>query len=192
MADTKAKVALLKELHKSQEALYEEKNTRYGDSFATTFKEYGPTVALIRLEDKLNRAKSLVKAGLDDSNGESLVDTLTDLSVYANMFLMELAGPQDFPSDKPKKKRDRSKRKEKEKAESKKNGDEAEPGPLDGLSKAELRKVIKELGTDVPRKASRVKMEEVINGFAMTDIAMAITAVKNQDGEDSEDNGDAE
>lgn len=189
MADTKAKVALLKELHKSQEALYEEKNTRYGDSFSSTYKEYGPSVALIRLEDKLNRAKSLVRAGLDDSNGESLVDTLTDLSVYANMFLMELASPSDFPSDKPRKKRKKDRKKEKPEVKGEGDEPESEPSPLDGLSKAELHKVIKELGTDVPRKASRTKMEEVINKFAMTDIAMAITAVK---GQDSEDDGDAE
>lgn len=190
MADTKAKVALLKELHKSQEALYEEKNTRYGDSFSTTFKEYGPTVALIRLEDKLNQAKSLVKSGLDDANGESLVDTLTDLSVYANMFLMELASPSDFPEKEPRKKRDRTKRPPR--AEEGAVTEEHEPGPLDGLSKAELRKVIKELGAEVPKKSSRNKMEEVINKFAMTDIAMAITAINSQEDKNGEGNGEAE
>lgn len=185
MADTKAKLAMLKELHKSQEALYEEKNTRYGDSFASTFQEYGPTVALIRLGDKLNRAKSLVKAGLDDSNGESLVDTLTDLSVYANMFLMELGGPDDFTTEKPKKnrrKRDRTKPEKEEKGQE-------EPGPLEGLSKKKLMQVVKELGAEAPRKVSREKLEKVINGFPMVDIAMAITAVK---GSDSEDEANAE
>lgn len=185
MADTKAKVALLKELHKQQEALYEEKNIRYDDAFAKTYAEYGPTVALVRLEDKLNRAKSLVKAGLDDANGESLVDTLTDMANYANMFLIELAGPQDFPGPE-KKTRKRNRRKTKPEAEE--NTEESpEASPLDNLTKDELGRVLKELGVTPPKKGNRKKLYTLINKFSLTDIAMAITAVKGSGDEDHEE-----
>ena len=72
------KLNTLKEIHKQEETLYVERNEKYGDSFSKTFQEYGPTVALIRLEDKLNRAKSLISNGLDGSDGESIIDTLKD------------------------------------------------------------------------------------------------------------------
>ena len=41
--------------------LYEIKNKNYGDSFSKQFQEYGLTSVCIRLEDKLNRLKSLNK-----------------------------------------------------------------------------------------------------------------------------------
>ena len=182
MADTKSKVALLKELHKQQEALYEEKNTRYGDSFAQTYAEFGPTVALIRLEDKLNRAKSLVRVGLYGSNGESLVDTITDLSVYANMFLIELAGLQEAPKTE-KKNRKKSKPEVKENSEP-----EGDPSPLDELTKPELIKVMGELGVTPPKKCNRKKLYTLINKFPLADIAMAITALRGRDdGEEQEE-----
>lgn len=69
--------------------LYTRKNRDYGDSFHKTFEEYGVTMAAIRLEDKLNRFKRLVKndAAVKD---ESITDTLKDLANYAIMTLMEL------------------------------------------------------------------------------------------------------
>lgn len=39
--------------------LYKAKNQDYGDSFGKSYKEYGLTISLIRLEDKLNRLKSI-------------------------------------------------------------------------------------------------------------------------------------
>lgn len=69
--------------------LYSRKNQDYGNSFHKTFEEYGVTMAAIRLEDKLNRFKRLIKneAAVED---ESIVDTLKDLANYAIMTLMEL------------------------------------------------------------------------------------------------------
>lgn len=69
--------------------LYERKNADYGDSFSKSFKEYGMTMACIRLEDKLNRLKSLTKnkAQVED---ESITDTLMDLANYAIMTIVEL------------------------------------------------------------------------------------------------------
>lgn len=68
-------------------ALYERKNHDYGDSFGKGFKEYGMTMPCIRLEDKLNRLKSLLKS--DAQVDESIDDTLMDLANYAIMTLIE-------------------------------------------------------------------------------------------------------
>lgn len=69
--------------------LYARKNTDYGDSFGKSFTEYGLTMACIRLEDKLNRIKSLTKQAAQVSD-ESIVDTLMDLANYSIMTLVEL------------------------------------------------------------------------------------------------------
>lgn len=74
-------------------ALYEAKNADYGDSFGKSYKEYGLTMSCIRLEDKLNRLKSLnfSKSAKVD---ESIEDTLMDLANYAIMTLIELEGEE--------------------------------------------------------------------------------------------------
>ena len=69
--------------------LYARKNADYGDSFGKSFKEYGLTMACIRLEDKLNRIKSLTKQKAQVSD-ESIADTLMDLANYSIMTLVEL------------------------------------------------------------------------------------------------------
>lgn len=71
--------------------LYISKNRDYGDSFGNGFKEYGMMMPVIRLEDKLNRIKSLIKneAAVKD---ESLIDTLMDLANYSIMTIIELEG----------------------------------------------------------------------------------------------------
>ena len=69
-------------------ALYERKNHDYGDSFGKGFAEYGMTMPCIRLEDKLNRLKSLLKSGAQVKD-ESIDDTLMDLANYAIMTLIE-------------------------------------------------------------------------------------------------------
>jgi hypothetical protein len=71
--------------------LYINKNRDYGDSFGNGFKEYGMLMPVIRLEDKLNRVKSLIKneAAVKD---ESLIDTLMDLANYSIMTIIELEG----------------------------------------------------------------------------------------------------
>ena len=78
--------------------LYEIKNKNYGNSFSKQFKEYGLTSVCIRLEDKLNRLKSLNKQFADAINGieqpnvddESIRDTLIDLANYSVLAIMEL------------------------------------------------------------------------------------------------------
>lgn len=188
MANLKEKVAMMKELQSQEAQLYAEKNEKYQDAFGQTYAEYGPTVALVRLEDKLNRAKALVRAGLDDSNGESLVDTLKDLANYANMFLIELASPADFHKDEEKPKKKRSKKSRKEKADS----ETSEEGPLDGLTKKELAEVLRQLGGTIPKKANRTKLTEAINEYPKAQVAVAITTVKAADSEDPEGEEDGE
>jgi hypothetical protein len=179
MANTNEKLKRLKEIHQQEEALYTERNEKYGDSFAKTFQEYGEAVALIRLEDKLNRAKTLVSMGLRGSDGESLIDTLMDLSNYANMAIIELTsttrGDEGQTTEVPKKKR-----KKKAKEETKEMKEEApkEKGPLDDLTKKQLIEVISQLGGTVPKKANREKLTEVIAGFPKAKVAVVITSMK--------------
>lgn len=69
--------------------LYRRKNADYGDSFGKQYAEYGIVSSAIRLEDKLNRFKNLIKneAKVKD---ETIEDTLLDLANYAIMTLVEL------------------------------------------------------------------------------------------------------
>lgn len=86
--------AITKEMHE----LYLIKNKNYGNSFSKQFEEYGLTSVCIRLEDKLNRLKSLNKQLQDSQNGitnvnmddESIKDTLIDLANYSVLAIMEL------------------------------------------------------------------------------------------------------
>jgi hypothetical protein len=75
-------------------SIYFAKNMDYGDSFGKGYKEYGKIMPLIRLEDKLNRIKSLIKneAAVKD---ESLIDTLMDLANYSIMTIIELEGEKE-------------------------------------------------------------------------------------------------
>lgn len=192
MANTNEKLKRLKEIHQQEEALYAERNEKYGDSFAKTFQEYGEAVALIRLEDKLNRAKTLVSMGLKGSDGESLIDTLMDLSNYANMTIIELTSSneeanQDAASDTPKKRKRNRKAKAEEETETPK-----EKGPLDDLTKKQLIEVISQLGGTVPKKANREKLTEVIAGFPKAKVAVAITSLKPTTETAEEEDGDDE
>lgn len=194
MANTNEKLKRLKEIHQQEEALYAERNEKYGDSFAKTFQEYGEAVALIRLEDKLNRAKTLVSMGLKGSDGESLIDTLMDLSNYANMTIIELTSSneeanQDAASDTPKKRKRNRKAKAEEETETPR-----EKGPLDDLTKKQLIEVISQLGGTVPKKANREKLTEVIAGFPKAKVAVAITSLKptTETAEEEDEDGEEE
>lgn len=70
--------------------LYRRKNRDYGDSFRKGYREYGMIMPVIRLEDKLNRLKSLTLGGTAKVKEESVRDTLLDLANYAIMTVMEL------------------------------------------------------------------------------------------------------
>ena len=85
------KESMFKAITEQMLALYLLKNKNYGDSFHKTYEDYGMMMPCIRLEDKLQRLKSLVKQGnkanVDD---ESIRDTLIDLANYSIMTVMEL------------------------------------------------------------------------------------------------------
>ena len=84
------KIEIHKNICDSLNDLYKKKNQDYGDSFSKSYKEYGLTMSCIRLEDKLNRLKSLNKNGNAQVKDESIQDTLMDLANYAIMTLIEL------------------------------------------------------------------------------------------------------
>lgn len=190
MASTNEKLKKLKEIHSWEEALYAEKNEKYGDSFSKTYQKRGHVAAIVRMEDKLDRADYLLSHGLMESDGESVIDTLIDLSNYANMTIMELMGTEAPASTKaPRTKK--SKKEESTGGESKRES--SDEGPLDGLSKKQLVEVIGQLGGEAPKKANRKKLYDTINQFPKAKIAVAITSVKsNQDSSEAEGTGDGE
>lgn len=85
------KIALHDQICAQLNTLYARKNNDYGDSFGKSYAEYGMAMPCIRLEDKLNRLKSLtVRNVRQNVQNESVADTLMDLANYAVMTLVEL------------------------------------------------------------------------------------------------------
>ena len=66
---------------------YKKKNSDYGDSFNKSMDEFGIIAPVIRMSDKMNRLKSLVK-NKQQVKDESIDDTLLDLANYAVMTLV--------------------------------------------------------------------------------------------------------
>lgn len=86
------KLAKHKEISQGISELYRCKNHDYGDSFGKSFQEWGSTMLAIRLDDKLNRFKQLIRnPGTQIVTDESVIDTLRDLANYAIMGLVEFA-----------------------------------------------------------------------------------------------------
>ena len=80
------RVEQLKTIQNNALELFIKKNTDYGDAFA----KYGTIGVLMRIQDKLQRAVSITKNGINLVNDEGLQDTLLDLHNYAAMALMLL------------------------------------------------------------------------------------------------------
>ena len=70
--------------------LYLKKNHDYGDSVSKTFDEYGLVSFLVRMDDKMNRIKTLNKIQDAAVIGEKIEDTLLDLANYAILALTEI------------------------------------------------------------------------------------------------------
>lgn len=70
--------------------LYKNKNADYGSSVNDTYKKYGMVSYLVRMEDKLNRARTLVQKQTQNVQDEKLRDTLIDLANYTILAVMEL------------------------------------------------------------------------------------------------------
>lgn len=195
MANTNEKLKKLKELHSREEAIYAERNEKYGDSFSKTYQKRGHVAAIVRMEDKLDRADYLLSHGLMESGGESVIDTLMDLSNYANMTIMELMGTEaQAPAKAPRKKKSKKKETSKETVKETPKEESTEKGPLDDLSKKQLIDIVNQLGGEVPKKANRKKLYDTINQFPKAKVAVAITSLKSSDPavENSEETGDGE
>lgn len=68
---------------------FEQKNHDYGNSFNDLCDEYGLIAAVIRLQDKVNRLKTLSRNPQFVKN-ESILDTARDLANYAILTSMWL------------------------------------------------------------------------------------------------------
>lgn len=75
--------------------LHAKKNKDYGDAFHKSFEEFGVTAGVVRLNDKMERVKSLVKNGKAEVKDESLMDTLKDMASYAVMLYVELKNKEN-------------------------------------------------------------------------------------------------
>ena len=62
--------------------LLRKKNKDYGSSYDKTVEELGETVILIRIMDKFNRLKQLIKSGEPGEVEETIEETLSDLVGY--------------------------------------------------------------------------------------------------------------
>lgn len=80
-------VAKHKEICEKLNKIYEKKNHDYGDSFGETYNELGIISYITRMNDKMNRLKTLVKTD-NQVKDESVSDTLLDLANYAIMTYM--------------------------------------------------------------------------------------------------------
>jgi hypothetical protein len=86
------KVTMFADITKRMAEVYAAKNHDYGNSFSKSIEEFGLVAAAVRMNDKMERIKALVKA--QESNrcvkDETIEDTLLDLANYAVMTLVEL------------------------------------------------------------------------------------------------------
>lgn len=88
------KIELHKKLLDDMHDLYVRKNSDYGDSVHDTYKKYGLVSFLVRIEDKLNRVKTLNEKSCKQDDvkvlDEKIEDTLMDLANYSILALIEL------------------------------------------------------------------------------------------------------
>lgn len=80
------RVAQMTAVQKEALELFKRKNTDYGDAFA----KFGVVGVLMRIEDKIQRALSITKNGVNLVDDEKINDTLLDLHNYAAMAMMLL------------------------------------------------------------------------------------------------------
>ena len=80
------RVEQMKQVQENALEIFTRKNADYGDAFA----KYGVIGVLMRIEDKIQRALSITKNGVNLVNDEGIRDTLLDLHNYAAMAIMLL------------------------------------------------------------------------------------------------------
>ena len=88
------KINMHNELLNKLADLYQTKNADYGDSVSETYRKYGMTSFLVRMEDKLNRVRTLVnqEAKVQD---EKIEDTLLDLANCEILAVIELKSKEE-------------------------------------------------------------------------------------------------
>lgn len=70
---------------------YERKNADYGNSFGESIAEFGPVAGIVRIGDKFNRLKNLIKNPDNQRvHDESIADTLLDMANYCIMLHIEI------------------------------------------------------------------------------------------------------
>ena len=89
------RVQQMENVQKGALEMFKKKNKDYGDAFA----KYGVIGVLMRIEDKIQRALSITKNGVNMVNDESIRDTLMDLHNYAAMGVMLLDEKEESNSD---------------------------------------------------------------------------------------------
>lgn len=80
----KDRVKQMQQIQEKCLEVFKKKNHDYGDAFA----RFGIIGVLMRMEDKLQRARSITKNKIELVEDESFKDTLLDLHNYAAMALM--------------------------------------------------------------------------------------------------------
>ena len=84
------KITLHKNIIDSLHDIYIAKNADYGDSVHLTYEKYGLTSFLVRMEDKINRVKTLDEKKEYKFVDEKIEDTLLDVANYAILALIEI------------------------------------------------------------------------------------------------------
>lgn len=70
---------------------YKRKNSDYGNTFETLFKEFGAVYAYFHMYEKLMRIKTLMSdLNLPKVKEESIKDSLKDLASYAILTLVQI------------------------------------------------------------------------------------------------------
>lgn len=82
-------VELFKEITDRMLEIYKAKNTDYGSSVSDTYRDFGLVSFLVRMQDKMNRLKTLNKNKAKVLD-EKIEDTLLDLANYSILALIEL------------------------------------------------------------------------------------------------------
>ena len=80
---------LFEKITKDMLDLYKRKNADYGGSISSTYKTFGMTAFLVRMQDKINRCISLEQKKESKVLDEKIDDTLIDLANYAILAIIE-------------------------------------------------------------------------------------------------------
>ena len=83
-------VERFKQITEEMQELCKRKNSDYGNSVNDTYRKYGMTAYLVRLEDKLNRARNIVLKGNQQVGDERVRDTLMDMANYCILAIIDM------------------------------------------------------------------------------------------------------